>query len=192
MNAHFGVDRRCWNSTHNILLMEEILHHLLYNVWNPMNHRICLNHQQYHKDIQIPSNIPVPIRFNDMVLGYFLIHDDHPNKTSTSTSFQVIFEVMTMKDGKLQVGKVAALERWHGKVLSFFLKTYFFWNKHAARFQKLSCVTCWVSTWFMVVGIQGVEFRWMTLEETSPEVDFKGRLFYLTCWNFKVLSRLSV
>lgn len=53
-----------------------------------------------------------------MVLGYFLIHDDHPNKTSTSTSFQVIFEVMTMKDGKLQVGKVAALERWHGKVLS--------------------------------------------------------------------------
>ena len=73
-----------------------------------------------------------------------------------------------------------------------FLKTDSFWNNHAARLQNLSCVTCWVSTWFMVVGIEGVEFRWMTLEETSPEVDFKGRLFYLTCWNFKALSRLSV
>ena len=96
--------------------MEELLHHLLYmKSYEPQD---ISEHQQYHKDIQIPSNIPIPIRFNDMVLGYVLIHDDHPNKTSTSTSFQVIFEVMTMKDGKLQVGKVSALERWHGKVLS--------------------------------------------------------------------------
>ena len=60
--------------------MEEFLHHLLYmKCYEPQD---ISEHQQYHKDIQIPSNIPIPIRFNDIVLGYFLVHDDHPNKTN--------------------------------------------------------------------------------------------------------------